>query len=81
MPWDRLAIVLGVLLVMGGVGAVAVWWVQGNRKLWEQRDIRGLMRRRRALWRSGGLVIGVVLLAVAVAGDAYVYARGGVLAP
>ena len=81
MPWDRLAIVLGVLLVMGGVGAVAVWWVQGNRKLWEQRDIRGLMRRRRALWRSGGLVIGVVLLAVAVAGAAYVYARGGVLAP
>ena len=30
---------------------------------------------------AGGLVIGVVLLAVAVAGAAYVYARGGVLAP
>lgn len=68
-----------ILLLMGGLGGAAIWWVRGQRALHRKKDFKGMMRRRKQLWQSTALVIAGVLLALAFLGSAYVFARGGVL--
>jgi len=77
---DRILAVVGFFVLAGGIAGVAIWWIRGNRELWERRDFRGLLRRRRQLWQATALVIAFILLAVAFFGSAYIYATGGVLA-
>lgn len=76
---ERLPVVLTTLLLFGGVGALGVWWVAGQRALHRKRDFKGMIRRRRELWQKTSLVIAGVLFALAFLGAAYVFARGGAL--
>lgn len=78
MP-ERIVVFMSAFFLFGGVAALGVWWVAGQRALHQARDYRGMQRRRRALWRSTSLIIAGILFAAALIGAAYVYARGGAL--
>lgn len=71
-------ILIGVAMAL--VTGVGVWWVHGNRKLWEKRDFKRLQARRRQALRAAGLLLALVLGLGSLGAALYVAASGGVLA-
>ena len=68
---DRLVPVVAIFVLMGGLTAVLVWYLKGNRDAWMARDHRRLTRRRLAMRKAIGWVAVVALLVAATAGAAY----------
>ncbi|MFK7931737.1 MAG: hypothetical protein AB8H79_26405 [Myxococcota bacterium] len=76
---DRIIAVVGIMLIMGGLGALGVWWVQGTKKAMKRRDPRILQARAMAFRRAVGGAVVCLLLVAAFVGVAWVYNNGGAL--